>query len=48
MKIFRLFLRKAGRLLLTVFIISTAVFFALRIIPGDPALVSAIETELAK
>lgn len=41
MKIFRLFLRKAGRLLLTVFIISTAVFFALRIIPGDPALVVA-------
>ena len=38
---FRLFLRKAGRLLLTVFVISTVVFFTLRVIPGDPALVVA-------
>lgn len=38
---FRLFLRKSGRLILTVFIISTVVFFILRIIPGDPALVVA-------
>ena len=41
MKIFWLFLRKAGRLLLTVFVISTIIFFILRVIPGDPAHVVA-------
>ncbi len=34
-------LRRLGRLLLTVFIISTIVFFVIRVIPGDPALVIA-------
>ncbi len=33
--------RRLGRLLLTIFIISTLVFFVIRIIPGDPALVIA-------
>lgn len=32
---------KAGRLFLTVFVISTVVFFILRVIPGDPAFVVA-------
>ena len=41
MKIFWLFLRKAGRLFLTVLVISTIVFFILRVIPGDPAHVVA-------
>ncbi|MBA7668455.1 Glutathione transport system permease protein GsiC [subsurface metagenome] len=34
-------LRRIGRLLLTVLIISTIVFFVIRVIPGDPALVIA-------
>mgnify|MGYP006271865841 CR=1 FL=1 len=34
-------LRRAGRLLLTVLLISTLVFFLLRILPGDPAEVVA-------
>ncbi|MDR3200335.1 MAG: ABC transporter permease [Spirochaetales bacterium] len=38
---FRLLARKTGRLILTVFVISTVVFFILRIIPGDPAYVVA-------
>jgi len=33
--------RRLGRLLLTIFLISTIVFFVIRIIPGDPALVVA-------
>jgi ABC-type dipeptide/oligopeptide/nickel transport system permease component len=33
--------RRVGRLLLTIFLISTIVFFVIRIIPGDPALVVA-------
>jgi peptide/nickel transport system permease protein len=33
--------RRLGRLLLTIFIISTLVFFVIRVIPGDPALVIA-------
>jgi len=33
--------RRLGRLLLTVFIISTLVFFVIRVIPGDPALIIA-------
>jgi peptide/nickel transport system permease protein len=33
--------RRLGRLLLTIFLISTIVFFIIRIIPGDPALVVA-------
>lgn len=37
----RLLARKAGRLLLTVLVISTVVFFILRVIPGDPAYVVA-------
>lgn len=41
MKLFWLFIRKAGRLLLTVFVISTVIFFILRVIPGDPAHVVA-------
>jgi peptide/nickel transport system permease protein len=41
MRTFRLLVCKTGRLLLTVFIISTIVFFTLRIIPGDPAYVVA-------
>ncbi|MDR1316897.1 MAG: ABC transporter permease [Spirochaetales bacterium] len=38
---FRLLARKTGRLFLTVFVISTVVFFILRVIPGDPAYVVA-------
>ncbi|HET6485707.1 MAG TPA: ABC transporter permease, partial [Spirochaetia bacterium] len=34
-------LRRLGRLLLTVLLISTIVFFVIRVIPGDPALVIA-------
>ena len=34
-------LRRFGRLLLTVFIVSTVVFFIVRVIPGDPAEVIA-------
>jgi peptide/nickel transport system permease protein len=33
--------RRLGRLLLTIFLISSIVFFVIRIIPGDPALVVA-------
>jgi len=33
--------RRLGRLLLTILIISTIVFFVIRIIPGDPALIIA-------
>jgi ABC-type dipeptide/oligopeptide/nickel transport system permease component len=33
--------RRLGRLLLTIFLISTIVFFVIRIIPGDPAAVVA-------
>jgi peptide/nickel transport system permease protein len=33
--------RRLGRLFLTIFMISTIVFFVIRIIPGDPALVVA-------
>lgn len=34
-------LKRLGRLLLTVLLISTIVFFVIRVIPGDPALVIA-------
>lgn len=34
-------LRRIGRLLLTVLLISTIIFFVIRVIPGDPALVIA-------
>jgi peptide/nickel transport system permease protein len=34
-------LRRLGRLLLTVWLISTLIFFVIRVIPGDPALVIA-------
>jgi peptide/nickel transport system permease protein len=34
-------LRRFGRLLLTVLLISTIIFFVIRVIPGDPALVIA-------
>ncbi|HAP54783.1 MAG TPA: peptide ABC transporter [Spirochaetaceae bacterium] len=37
----KFFARRLGRLLLTVFIISTLVFFVVRVIPGDPALIIA-------
>ena len=33
--------RRLGRLLLTIYLISTIIFFVIRIIPGDPALVVA-------
>ena len=41
MDLFWFIARRLGRLLLTVFIISTLVFFVIRIIPGDPALMIA-------
>lgn len=41
MDVFRFFAKRLGRLLLTVFIISTLVFFVIRVIPGDPALIIA-------
>ena len=41
MDLFRFFSKRLGRLLLTVFIISTLVFFVIRVIPGDPALIIA-------
>lgn len=41
MDLFRFFARRFLRLLLTVFIISTLIFFVIRIIPGDPALIIA-------
>jgi len=34
-------LRRLGRLLLTVWLISTIIFFVIRVVPGDPALVIA-------
>jgi peptide/nickel transport system permease protein len=37
----RFVIRRLGRLLLTVFLISTLVFFVIRVIPGDPALIIA-------
>lgn len=44
-------LRRIGRLLLTVLLISTIIFFVIRVIPGDPALViagiDATETDIA-
>ena len=41
MEILSFALRRIGRLILTVFLISTIIFFVIRIIPGDPALVIA-------
>jgi len=41
MDLARFILRRLGRLLLTVLIISTLIFFVIRIIPGDPALIIA-------
>lgn len=41
MSIFRLSARRISRLVLTVWIASTAVFFMLRVVPGDPARVIA-------
>lgn len=41
MDLLRFMARRLGRLLLTVWLISTLVFFVIRIIPGDPALVIA-------
>lgn len=39
-------LRRAGRLVLTVFLISTIVFFIIRVVPGDPAaIVAGIEAD---
>jgi peptide/nickel transport system permease protein len=41
MRFFLFALKRLGRLLLTVLLISTIVFFVIRVIPGDPALVIA-------
>ena len=41
MEILRFALRRIGRLIVTVFLISTIIFFVIRVIPGDPALVIA-------
>jgi peptide/nickel transport system permease protein len=41
MKLFTFALKRLGRLLLTVLLISTIVFFVIRVIPGDPAIVIA-------
>ncbi len=41
MQILSFALRRFGRLLLTVLLISTIIFFVIRVIPGDPALVIA-------
>jgi ABC-type dipeptide/oligopeptide/nickel transport system permease component len=41
MDLFRFIARRLGRLILTVFIISTLIFFVIRIIPGDPAMIIA-------
>jgi peptide/nickel transport system permease protein len=41
MHVTRFLLRRLGRLILTVFLISTLVFFLVRVIPGDPASVIA-------
>ena len=41
MQVLTFALRRFGRLLLTVLLISTIIFFVIRVIPGDPALVIA-------
>jgi peptide/nickel transport system permease protein len=41
MQVLSFALRRLGRLLLTVLLISTIIFFVIRVIPGDPALVIA-------
>ncbi len=41
MKLTLFILNRLGRLLLTLFLISTIIFFVIRVIPGDPALVVA-------
>jgi peptide/nickel transport system permease protein len=41
MEILSFAVRRIGRLIITVFLISTIIFFVIRIIPGDPALVIA-------
>jgi peptide/nickel transport system permease protein len=41
MEVLTFALRRIGRLIITVFLISTIVFFVIRVIPGDPALVIA-------
>lgn len=41
MELARFIGRRLGRLLLTVLIISTLIFFVIRVIPGDPALIIA-------
>ncbi|MBN1836584.1 MAG: ABC transporter permease [Spirochaetales bacterium] len=41
MEILSFALRRIGRLIITVFLISTIIFFVIRVIPGDPALVIA-------
>jgi len=41
MQVLTFVLRRFGRLLLTVLLISTIIFFVIRVIPGDPALVIA-------
>ena len=41
MKLLLFALKRLGRLLLTVLLISTIIFFVIRVIPGDPALVIA-------
>ena len=41
MDVLRFIARRFCRLLLTVFIISTLVFFVVRVIPGDPAMIIA-------
>ena len=41
MEVLTFALRRIGRLIITVFLISTIIFFVIRIIPGDPALVIA-------
>jgi peptide/nickel transport system permease protein len=38
---FSFIIKKAARLIATIFIVSTIIFFILRVIPGDPALVIA-------
>ncbi len=41
MRLLTFALKRLGRLLLTVWLISTIIFFVIRVIPGDPALVIA-------
>ena len=41
MKLFLFIARRLGRLLLTLLLISTIIFFVIRVIPGDPALIVA-------